>query len=114
VKLCRDAEDGMDERALRDGIALGNPADLTFADCMHRLVALNRSTSALDRSESQARANPLFDEGMILLDDVIQIRYCSATTAATEFTGLLQFDNRAGLCRTPIDVDHSRIRSAAG
>jgi hypothetical protein len=33
----------MDELALRDNIALGDPSDLTFADYMHRLVALDGS-----------------------------------------------------------------------
>ena len=31
----------MDKLALRDSIAFSNPADLTFADGMHRLRALN-------------------------------------------------------------------------
>ena len=69
--LCRwelrgDAEDGMDKLALRDSVALSNPAHLTFADGMHCLVALNRSTGAVDRSKSQARGNPLLDEAMVL------------------------------------------------
>jgi hypothetical protein len=70
-KLCGDAEDGMDELALREGIALGNPADLTFADCMHRLVAFDRSTRTFGGSEAEARCNALLDEPMILLDDVV-------------------------------------------
>ena len=32
------AEDGVDELALRYSIALSDPADLTFADCVHRLA----------------------------------------------------------------------------
>ena len=39
--LCSDAEDGVDELALRYRIALSDPADLTFADCIHRLIALD-------------------------------------------------------------------------
>ena len=34
-----EAEGSVDELALLDGIALGDPAELTFADGMHRLVA---------------------------------------------------------------------------
>jgi hypothetical protein len=42
----------VDELALCDAITLGEPADLTLADCMHRLVALDGSASNLHRSES--------------------------------------------------------------
>jgi hypothetical protein len=45
--LCGDAEDGVDELTLTDRIALSDPADLAFSNCMHRLVALDRSTCAL-------------------------------------------------------------------
>ena len=68
-----DAEDCMDKLALRDSIAFSNPADLTFANGMHRLVAFDRSACTLYRSESKARRNPLLDEPMVLLDDVVQI-----------------------------------------
>jgi hypothetical protein len=57
----------MDELALRDSIALGDPSDLTFADCMHRLVALYGSAGTLlRRSKSEARRNPLLYETMVL------------------------------------------------
>jgi hypothetical protein len=61
----------MDKLALRDSIALSNPADLTFADGMHCLVPFDRSACALYRSESKARCDPLLDEPMVLLDDVV-------------------------------------------
>ncbi len=67
----RDAEDCVDELALRYRIALGDPADLTFADGVHGLVALDRSVCTLRRSEPEARRNPLLDEPMVLSDDVI-------------------------------------------
>ena len=47
----RDAEDAVDELTLGHGITLGDPADLTFADCMHRLVTFDRPTCALCRTE---------------------------------------------------------------
>src|SRR5262249_292746 len=70
-ELNSDSEDCMDELALRDGIALWHPADLTFSDCMHRLVALDGSACTLRRSKPEARRNALLDEPMILLDDVV-------------------------------------------
>ena len=88
-ELRGDAEDCVDELALRYGIALSNPANLTFADCMHRLVPLDRSACTLYRSESKACRDALLDEPMVLLDDVVQIGCRPAATAATEFTGLL-------------------------
>jgi hypothetical protein len=89
VKATRRRRRSCECLALRDGIALGYPTDLTFADGMHRLVARDRSASTLYRSESKARRNPFFDESMVLLDDVVQMRRRSTATAATEFTGLL-------------------------
>lgn len=41
--LRRDAEDGVDEVALADRISLADPADLAFANHMHRFVTCNRS-----------------------------------------------------------------------
>ena len=70
-ELRSDAEDCMDELALRDRIALGDPSDLTFADSMHRLVALDGSTGTLRRSKAEARGNPLLYETMVLFDDVV-------------------------------------------
>ena len=40
LELRGHAEDGVDELALRYSIALSDPADLTFADCVHRLETL--------------------------------------------------------------------------
>ncbi len=80
----------MDELTLRYRIALSDPADLTFADCMHRFVALDGSARTLRRSESEARRDPLLDEPMVLLDDVVQVRRRSATAAiplARDFDG---------------------------
>jgi hypothetical protein len=92
----------VDKLALRYAIALSDPADLPLADCMHRLIALDGSTSPLDRAEPEACRNPLLNESVVLLDDVIQIWRCSAATVATEFTSLLQFSDCAGISRVPI------------
>ena len=71
LDLRGDTEDCVDELALRYRIALSDPADLTFSDCMHRLVSFDRSACSLHRSESQARRDPLLDEPMVLFDDVV-------------------------------------------
>jgi len=49
-QLCGDAEDAVDELALRHGVALGDPAPLTFADRMHRLITLGGAISTFNRS----------------------------------------------------------------
>src|SRR5437764_9154751 len=103
--LRSNAEDCVDELPLRYSIALGEPADLTFADCMHRLVALDGAACAFRRTEAEACRNSLLDEPVVLLDDVVQIWRPSAATAATEFTGLLEFGNCTGVRGMAIDVD---------
>ena len=62
LKLRNDPEDCVDELALRYRIALSDPADLTFADGVHSLIARNRSPRTFRRSEAEARRNPLLDE----------------------------------------------------
>src|SRR5215471_8775675 len=116
--LCRwelrsDAEDCMDKLALRDSVALSNPAYLTLADRMHCLVGFDRSACTFYRSESKARRDPLLDEPMVLLDDVVQIGRRPAATATTKFAGLLQVGDRAGVGWMSVDVDHSRTWSSA-
>ena len=108
------AKNDVDELALRYSIALSEPADLTFADDAHRLVTLDRSPGTLHRSEPEARCNPLLDEPVVLLDDVIQIGRRSAMTASTEFTGLLQLGDCAGISWMPVDSDHSWPWSVTG
>ena len=113
MRLGADAEDGVDELALRDSVALSDPADLTFSDCVHCFVAGDRSAGAVHRPKSQARSDSLLDESMVLLDDVIEVLSRPAATASTKFTGLLQFDDRTGVRRMAIDVDYARTRCAA-
>jgi hypothetical protein len=70
-ELRGDAEKGMDELTLSDRIALCDPADLSFSDCVHRLVPLDRFACALRRTEPEARRDPLFDKSMVLLNGLI-------------------------------------------
>ena len=45
---------------------------------------------------------------------LFRLRCRSATTASTEFTGLLQLGDCAGISRMPINADHSWPWSATG
>ncbi len=62
----------MDELTLTDRITLRDPPDLPFSDCMHRLVTLNRSPRSLRGPKTEARRDPLLDEAMVLLADIVQ------------------------------------------
>lgn len=70
-ELRGDAEDRVNELSLADWIALRDPPDLAFADCVHRLVALNGSPRTLGGTEAEARHYPLLDETMVLLNGLI-------------------------------------------
>jgi hypothetical protein len=95
----------VDELALTYRIALGDPADLPFPDCMHRLIPLDRPPRPFRRTETEACCDSLFDKAM---DDVVEISRRSATTPPTEFTGILQFGGRTGIRWMAIHVDHPR------
>lgn len=76
--------------ALADGIGLRYPADLPFADRMHCLIAFDRPARAVHGPKPEACRDPLLDEPINLLDDVV-VRRGSAAIAPAEFAGLLQF-----------------------
>jgi hypothetical protein len=102
----------VDELSLSDWIVLTNPADLPFADGVHYLVTLNRSARARRRMKTEARHDPLLDETMVLLDDVVQVRRGSAAAASTKFARLLQLGDCAGRIEGPIEVRPSAWRNS--
>ena len=71
VELRGDAKEGMNEPALPNHIALGQPPDLPFPDQMHRFVTIDRPQCSFCRAEPQARRHALFDKSMVLLNDVV-------------------------------------------
>jgi hypothetical protein len=73
LMLRGDTEDDVNNLTLSYRIALGDPADLSFSDFMHRLVTLDRSPCSLRRMEAEACRDSLLDEAMVLLNDVVQM-----------------------------------------
>src|SRR5260370_38405593 len=106
--LHSDAEQSMDELTLAHRITLCQPADLSFANRMHCLVAFDGSPGSFRRPESEAGDDSLLDQSVVLLNHVVEIRRCSAATAAPQFAGLLQFADGTGIRRMPIHIDDSR------
>src|SRR3954451_2217264 len=77
--LCSDPEHPLDEADLPNDIALRQPAYLSLADHVHRLVPLDRSQSPVDRSEPEAGSNPLLHEAMVLFNGLItNDKFCLA------------------------------------
>jgi len=53
------------EPDLSNDIALRQPADLTFADHVHRFISSDRVQGAAHRSEPKARGDSFLDETVI-------------------------------------------------
>ena len=69
--LSGEAEDRMDELTLTDRDRPWQPSGSGVSELVHRLVTFDRPACAVRRTEAEARSDPLFDEAMIVLDDVV-------------------------------------------
>ena len=106
--LCSNTEEAVDELTLAEDIALAQPANLSFPDCVHRFIALYGSGRAFGRPESETGDDALLNESMVLLDDVVQVRRSSTTTASVQFSRPREFGDGTGVRRMAIHIDDAR------
>ena len=81
VSLEGEAKNPIDELVLSQDITLLHSSDLTFADLVHRLVALNRLTCTTELTKMLLGADPFLDGTVILLQDVVQVLNRPVTAA---------------------------------
>jgi hypothetical protein len=61
----------VDDTILREGIALGEPLKLAFAEHMHGFIALDGPLGRGERSKPQARPHTTLHKPMVLLHHII-------------------------------------------
>jgi hypothetical protein len=78
-------------------------------DHVHRFIAGNRAQRPLLGPEPQTRRDSLFDETVILFQDIVSIGDRTTATAPTQLLFSLQLRDSRRICRMSIHVDHSRL-----
>jgi hypothetical protein len=99
-RLRGDPQRLIDETDLADYISLSQPPDLTFSDHVHRLISTYRVYRTSHRTKPEAGGDPLLDESMVLLHDIVQIGSLSTAATCAQFTGLFQFKCSASKIKT--------------
>src|SRR5271156_3687012 len=82
-------EKAVDELNLTKKIISRHPSNLPLADHVDCFVALNRSPSRLEFSETLLGLHATFDGSMILFENVVQVLHRSVSTALVQRSSLL-------------------------
>ena len=74
----------IDELDLTANIVASNPSNLPLSHHVHHFITLDRASCCCESSESLLGVDSLFDEAVILLDNVIQILHRPMAAAAPD------------------------------
>ena len=91
---------------LTANVVASNPSHLPLSHHVHHFISLNRASCCCESSESLLGVDSLFDEAVILLDNVIQILHRPMAAAAPDNPRFLQFGNRRWVGSCKIGIDH--------
>jgi len=77
----------VNESTLAEYVVLRQPADLPFADHVHRLISLDCVQCALDRTETEAGNDTLLNEAVILFNGLTtNDKFCLTVTSPVKLT----------------------------
>lgn len=104
-RLCRKAEDTLDEAHLTDSVDLREPADLPLADDIHCFVPRNRVQRTVDLAKPLTDDDPLLHVAMVLLENDVHVRRPPTLATLAQSSRAFQVRYRGGVRRVPIDID---------
>src|SRR5882672_7428803 len=90
IALLGGTKDAVNESDLPDHISFCQPADLPFANDVHRLVSGDRVQRAVGRSKPKTGGDSFLDESVVLFHDVVHVRRWPAAALFSDFARLLQ------------------------